>query len=172
MCFYCIQLSSERLSWLSWALISVARSFIVQLRKYDSNITFGQFIWVSPKLCGQNFCNNHSFDEVAKLTGRFSSVRVMIILSHIRWCQTQNSFSASKQALIQNRKNSCVRSATSRSAAMKIRKGHYTEGAELIDSVLDVVRKEAEGCDCLQVLQDGIEDLFWWRMSNGKLMKQ
>ena len=28
--------------------------------------------------------------------------------------------------------------------------GHYTEGAELIDSVLDVVRKEAEGCDCLQ----------------------
>ena len=29
-------------------------------------------------------------------------------------------------------------------------KGHYTEGAELIDNVLDVVRKEAEGCDCLQ----------------------
>ena len=29
-------------------------------------------------------------------------------------------------------------------------KGHYTEGAELIDSVLDVVRKEAEGCDCLR----------------------
>lgn len=29
-------------------------------------------------------------------------------------------------------------------------KGHYTEGAELIDSVLDVVRKEAEACDCLQ----------------------
>ncbi|PPD76607.1 hypothetical protein GOBAR_DD26465 [Gossypium barbadense] len=30
-------------------------------------------------------------------------------------------------------------------------KGYYTEGAELIDSVLDVVRKEAENCDCLQV---------------------
>ena len=29
-------------------------------------------------------------------------------------------------------------------------KGHYTEGAELIDQVLDIVRKEAEGCDCLQ----------------------
>ncbi|CAL5434073.1 unnamed protein product [Camellia sinensis] len=29
-------------------------------------------------------------------------------------------------------------------------KGHYTEGAEHIDSVLDVVRKEAENCDCLQ----------------------
>ena len=29
-------------------------------------------------------------------------------------------------------------------------KGHYTEGAELVDSVLDVVRKEAEGTDCLQ----------------------
>merc|ERR1712113_814838 len=32
-------------------------------------------------------------------------------------------------------------------------KGHYTEGAELIDTVLDVVRKEAEGCDCLQGFQ-------------------
>merc|ERR1711916_245062 len=29
----------------------------------------------------------------------------------------------------------------------------YTEGAELIDSVLDVVRKEAENCDCLQGFQ-------------------
>ena len=26
----------------------------------------------------------------------------------------------------------------------------YTEGAELVDSVLDVVRKEAEGTDALQ----------------------
>jgi len=32
-------------------------------------------------------------------------------------------------------------------------KGHYTEGAELVDSILDVVRKEAEGCDCLQGFQ-------------------
>ncbi|KAK4054892.1 hypothetical protein OIV83_000816 [Microbotryomycetes sp. JL201] len=32
-------------------------------------------------------------------------------------------------------------------------KGHYTEGAELVDSVLDVVRKEAEGTDCLQGFQ-------------------
>ena len=30
-------------------------------------------------------------------------------------------------------------------------KGHYTEGAELVDSVLDVVRRESEVCDCLQV---------------------
>src|SRR5438045_7367516 len=29
----------------------------------------------------------------------------------------------------------------------------YTEGAELIDQVLDVVRHEAEGCDCLQGFQ-------------------
>ncbi len=35
-------------------------------------------------------------------------------------------------------------------------KGHYTEGAELIDSVLDVVRKEAESCDCLQGMR-----VFW-----------
>uniref|UniRef100_A0A182P4A2 Tubulin beta chain n=1 Tax=Anopheles epiroticus TaxID=199890 RepID=A0A182P4A2_9DIPT len=32
-------------------------------------------------------------------------------------------------------------------------KGHYTEGAELVDTVLDIVRKEAEGCDCLQGFQ-------------------
>lgn len=32
-------------------------------------------------------------------------------------------------------------------------KGHYTEGAELVDGVLDVVRKEAESCDCLQGFQ-------------------
>ena len=32
-------------------------------------------------------------------------------------------------------------------------KGHYTEGAELIGSVLDVVRKDSESCDCLQGFQ-------------------
>ncbi|KAI8665220.1 hypothetical protein LRP88_12748 [Fusarium phalaenopsidis] len=32
-------------------------------------------------------------------------------------------------------------------------KGHYTEGAELVDQVLDVVRREAEGCDALQGFQ-------------------
>jgi tubulin beta len=38
-------------------------------------------------------------------------------------------------------------------AGNKWAKGHYTEGAELVDSVLDVVRKEAEGCECLQGFQ-------------------
>uniref|UniRef100_B5DVD2 Tubulin beta chain n=1 Tax=Drosophila pseudoobscura pseudoobscura TaxID=46245 RepID=B5DVD2_DROPS len=32
-------------------------------------------------------------------------------------------------------------------------KGHYTEGAELIESVMEVMRKESEGCDCLQGFQ-------------------
>lgn len=32
-------------------------------------------------------------------------------------------------------------------------KGHYTEGAELLENVLDVLRKEAEVCDCLQGFQ-------------------
>jgi tubulin beta len=32
-------------------------------------------------------------------------------------------------------------------------KGHYTEGAELIEPVLDVIRKEAEATDCLQGFQ-------------------
>ncbi|CAH0554657.1 unnamed protein product [Brassicogethes aeneus] len=32
-------------------------------------------------------------------------------------------------------------------------KGHYTEGAEIADAVLDVVRREAEGCDFLQGFQ-------------------
>ncbi|XP_030672921.1 tubulin beta-7 chain-like isoform X3 [Nomascus leucogenys] len=33
-------------------------------------------------------------------------------------------------------------------------KGHYKQGAELVDSVLDVVWKEAESCDCLQLNAD------------------
>lgn len=32
-------------------------------------------------------------------------------------------------------------------------KGHYTEGAELVDHVLDAVRREAESCDSLQGFQ-------------------
>ena len=32
-------------------------------------------------------------------------------------------------------------------------KGHYSDGADLIDSVMDVVRNEAEFCDCLQGFQ-------------------
>jgi len=32
-------------------------------------------------------------------------------------------------------------------------KGHYTEGAELVDAIMDVVRKEAEICDMLQGFQ-------------------
>ncbi|CAJ0581603.1 unnamed protein product, partial [Mesorhabditis spiculigera] len=32
-------------------------------------------------------------------------------------------------------------------------KGHYTDGAELVENVLEVVRKEAEHCDCLQGFQ-------------------
>jgi tubulin beta len=32
-------------------------------------------------------------------------------------------------------------------------KGFYTEGAEIVESVIDVVRREAEHCDCLQGFQ-------------------
>ena len=32
-------------------------------------------------------------------------------------------------------------------------KGHCIESAELIDSVLDVVRKDGEGCNCIQSFQ-------------------
>ena len=32
-------------------------------------------------------------------------------------------------------------------------KGHYTEGAELVDAVMEKVRGEAEKCDCLQGFQ-------------------
>lgn len=32
-------------------------------------------------------------------------------------------------------------------------KGYYTEGAALLESILDVARKEAENCDCLQGFQ-------------------
>ncbi len=47
-------------------------------------------------------------------------------------------------------------------------KGHYTEGAELIDSVLDVVRKEAEGCDCLQ--GGGLVSSDVWVLKGGMLL--
>lgn len=29
-------------------------------------------------------------------------------------------------------------------------KGHYSLGAEIVDAVMDIARKEAETCDCLQ----------------------
>jgi tubulin beta len=32
-------------------------------------------------------------------------------------------------------------------------KGHYTEGAEMVDSILDVIRKEVENTDCMQGFQ-------------------
>ncbi|KAI0214988.1 Tubulin beta-4 chain [Lamellibrachia satsuma] len=32
-------------------------------------------------------------------------------------------------------------------------KGYYTEGAELLDSILDITRKEVENCDCFQGFQ-------------------
>lgn len=32
-------------------------------------------------------------------------------------------------------------------------KGYYTEGAELIDHVMDVIRRKSERCDCLQGFQ-------------------
>ena len=38
-------------------------------------------------------------------------------------------------------------------AGNKCAKGHYTEGAEMIDQVLDAVRKEAENTNCLQGFQ-------------------
>ncbi|CAN6846531.1 unnamed protein product [Brassica oleracea] len=41
-------------------------------------------------------------------------------------------------------------------------KGHSTEGAEIIDSVLDIVRKEAENCDCLQGCGFGFCGLDAW----------
>ncbi|XP_048579207.1 tubulin beta chain isoform X2 [Nematostella vectensis] len=38
-------------------------------------------------------------------------------------------------------------------AANNWAKGHYSEGAELIDNIFDVLRKEAENCDCMQGVQ-------------------
>ncbi|KAG5914288.1 hypothetical protein E4U53_004668, partial [Claviceps sorghi] len=39
------------------------------------------------------------------------------------------------------------------SAANNWAKGHYTEGAELVEEVIDVVRREAESCEILQGFQ-------------------
>jgi len=38
-------------------------------------------------------------------------------------------------------------------AANSWAKGHYTEGAALVDAVMDIIRKEAEACECLQGFQ-------------------
>eukprot|EP01053_Blabericola_migrator_P013088 Blabericola_migrator_1__13087@NODE_889_length_6163_cov_243_088911_g626_i0_p2_GENE_NODE_889_length_6163_cov_243_088911_g626_i0NODE_889_length_6163_cov_243_088911_g626_i0_p2_ORF_typecomplete_len429_score80_86Tubulin/PF00091_25/1_2e69Tubulin_C/PF03953_17/1_3e48Misat_Tub_SegII/PF10644_9/2_9e06Tubulin_3/PF14881_6/0_1Tubulin_3/PF14881_6/1_7e03_NODE_889_length_6163_cov_243_088911_g626_i044155701 len=38
-------------------------------------------------------------------------------------------------------------------------KGYYTDGSDIVDSVLEVIRKEAEGCDCLQGFQVGRDQL-------------
>ena len=51
-------------------------------------------------------------------------------------------------------KHNCFQSPVGQSGAgNNWAKGHYTEGAEIVDSVLDVLRKEAEGCDCVQGFQ-------------------
>ncbi|XP_061925898.1 tubulin beta-2 chain-like isoform X1 [Entelurus aequoreus] len=38
-------------------------------------------------------------------------------------------------------------------AANNWAKGHYTDGADMVESVVEVVRKESESCDCLQGFQ-------------------
>ncbi|KAI5692259.1 tubulin beta chain-like [Diaphorina citri] len=38
-------------------------------------------------------------------------------------------------------------------AANNWAKGHYTEGVELVDAVMDLTRREAENCDCMQGFQ-------------------
>ena len=48
----------------------------------------------------------------------------------------------------------CVSVSTGQSGAgNNWTKGHNTEGAELVDSVLEKVKGETEKCDCLQVFQ-------------------
>ena len=39
------------------------------------------------------------------------------------------------------------------SASNNFAKGYYTEGAELLDTVMDVARREVENCDCFQGFQ-------------------
>ena len=36
---------------------------------------------------------------------------------------------------------------------MYIQQGFYTEGAELVDSILEIVRRQSESCDALQGFQ-------------------
>ena len=55
--------------------------------------------------------------------------------------------------LLKHDDSACLMCAGQSGAGNNWAKGHYTEGAELVDSVLDVVRKEAECCDCLQGFQ-------------------
>ena len=47
-------------------------------------------------------------------------------------------------------------------------RGHYTEGGELVDTVMDVIRKEAENCECLQArfIERNISLPFHWIRPN------
>ena len=67
--------------------------------------------------------------------------------------QVSNRFESSALVSCQDKFFWLKTSFESTQSTFKPCQGHYTEGAELIDSVLDVVRKEAEGCDCLQGFQ-------------------
>ena len=36
-------------------------------------------------------------------------------------------------------------------------KGHYTEGAELVEQCMDVIRRETESCECLQGISTTVQ---------------
>ncbi|KAK1339664.1 hypothetical protein QTO34_018218 [Cnephaeus nilssonii] len=72
---------------------------------------------------------------------------ILVDLEPARWTRSGLDHSARSSG----RTTSCLVSQSG--AGNNWAKGHYTEGAELVDSVLDVVRKESESCDCLQGFQ-------------------
>lgn len=50
-------------------------------------------------------------------------------------------------------------------AAKNWAKGHYMDGAELVDVMLDVVRKECENCDCLKEFQFPWQRNWLWNVN-------
>ncbi|ROT68466.1 Tubulin beta-2 chain [Penaeus vannamei] len=86
---------------------------------------------------------NVYYNEVTRAS--MCLVPSLLIWSLVPWTVSGQDLMA-----LSSSQTACVRQS---GAGNNWAKGHYTEGAELVDSVLDVVRKEAEKCDCLQGFQ-------------------
>ena len=65
--------------------------------------------------------------------------------------QSMFSFSIFNDAVCSHRPDNFVSGRGG--AANNWAKGHYTDGAELVDNIMEIVRRESEQCDCLQGFQ-------------------
>ena len=141
--------------WTVFVLVHLASCFAqITLslgRQAGDGMSFGKAFWLEISL-PRGSCNRfghpihsqirHSLSKCLKLRGW-----IAIWLDSVVWIVGQVRETIGQR---QGGVRGCSFVWFFMSLIWKTCQGHYTEGAELIDSVLDVVRKEAEGCDwCL-----------------------